>query len=869
MNRKDDLLNQAIEAVRADGPDAEAIADSTERISNRLGIDMRRESAVEQIRSCEDVRRMLDAYRKGTLSEARSLLVKAHLGECGACLRYSREGSKAATVDWSAPAATRRPQAPRNLRPAFGWGLAFSFVLAVCALFVYKAYWQVPPGVRAEVASIDGSAYLITDGRDRKLAAGDTLAEGDRLRTNGGSHAMLRLSDGSTVEVNERTALEVGARGHNMTVALDGGDVIVQAAKRTSGHLYVRTPDCRVAVTGTVFTVNSGIKGSRVSVLEGAVQVSHAGIYSMLKPGDQITTSDNLAPEPLEEQVSWSPDRQKYIGILAQLALLEHKISQIPLPGPRYSSDLLPRMPADTLLYVSIPNLGQFLTQANQIFHDQLNQSEELQQWWAKGHNNTEQLDALVTKIHDISTYLGDEAVIVGLKETNHPGFAVLADVQKSGLADLLKKQAADTGAADNFIVLDEQSLASASGTGNGHTAYALVRPSEVIFSNDVALLKQLNAQLDAGASGFAGSDFGKQIAAAYDRGAGIILAADLHEMMANAPAHMAMHSGKHAAEMANSGIEELRYLIAEHRETNGMPQNRVNLQFSGTRERVASWLAAPGAIGSLDFVSTNATVAVAGLSKDPKAIADDIIAMTAKGAGPSGFDEANSKLGIDVREDLMANLGGDFLFALDGPVLPTPSWKAVIEVNDTNQLEYALEHLVQAMNSQIQGAQEQGSKAHQVAIEPNDANGQRFYAVRDVTAGAVVANYTFSDGYMIIAPTRALLMDALKTHANGTSLGRSAAFRALLPKDENENYSAVAYQNLSPVLNPLLEHFSGESADALRKLAADARPTAICAFGKESGIEVASDSRLFGFDFLTLGALLERNKPGHDIVRQ
>jgi hypothetical protein len=882
MKRNDDLLNQAIEAVRSDGPDGDSVTAAAARISDRLGIEMLAATEVEQIRSCEDVRHLLNAYRQGTLPEARALLVKAHMGDCGACLRYFHEGSKGAVVDWSAPAAARPARAPRNLRPAFGWGLAFSFALAVCALFVYQAYWQVPPGVRAEVASVDGTAYLISNGGDRKLTAGATLGEGDRLRTNGGSRAVLRLSDGSTVEVNERTALEVGARGRNMTVALDGGDVIVQAARRTSGHLYVRTPDCRVAVTGTVFTVNSGIKGSRVAVLQGAVQVTHSGIHSMLQPGDQITTSDNLAPEPLEEQVSWSPDRQKYIGILAELALLEHQISRIPLPGPRYSSDLLSRMPADTLLYVSIPNLGDFLTQANQIFHDQLSQSQELQQWWAKGHNHTADLDALITRIHDISTYLGDEAVVVGLKESSHPGFAVLADVQKSGLADLLKQQAAGqdagpgagagpsadaglgAGAGHNFIVLDEQSLATAGPTGNGHSAYALVRPREVIFSNDVALIKQLNAQLDAGASGFAGSDFGKQIAAAYDRGAGIILAADLHEMMAGAPVGLAMHSGKRGATMANSGIEDMRYLIAEHRETNGMPQNRLNLQFTGTRERVASWLAAPGPIGSLDFVTTNAAIAVAGLSKDPKAIADDIIAMTAKGAGESGFDEANSKLGINIREDLIANLGGDFLVALDGPVLPTPSWKAVIEINNGSQFETTLERLVQAIN-----AQEQGPKAHKVAIEPSDASGQHFYAVRDVTAGAVVANYTFADGYMIIAPTRALLMDALKTHENGTSLGRSAAFRALLPKDENENYSAVAYQNLSPVLSPLLQQFSGESADALRKLAADSRPTVLCAFGQESRIEVASDSRLFGFDFLTLGALVDRNKPAHKLVIQ
>ncbi len=300
---------------------------------------------------------------------------------------------------------------------------------------------------------------------------------------------------------------------------------------------------------------------------------------------------------------------------------------------------------------------------------------------------------------------------------------------------------------------------------------------------------------------------------------------------------------------LQNSGMEEVRYLIAEHRETNGMPQNHLNLQFSGTRERVASWLGAPAPMGSLDFVSPNASIAVAVLSKDPKSIADDIIAMTTNSGGNSGLDEADQKLQISVRDDLMANLGGEFLLSLDGPVLPMPSWKAVIEVNNASQLENTLERLVQTVNNQPQGP-----KSHQAAIDPSDVNGQRFYAIRDVTSGTVVANYTFSGGFMIIAPTRALLIEALQIHASGNSLGRSASFRALLPKDENENYSAVAYQNLSPVLNPLLSIFSGESADAIRKLAADSRPTAICAWGKENRIEAASDSRLFGFDFLTIG---------------
>jgi hypothetical protein len=113
-------------------------------------------------------------------------------------------------------------------------------------------------------------------------------------------------------------------------------------------------------------------------------------------------------------------------------------------------------------------------------------------------------------------------------------------------------------------------------------------------------------------------------------------------------------------------------------------------------------------------------------------------------------------------------------------------------------------------------------------------------------------------------------VIDALKTHASGNSLAGSASFRGLLPRDENENYSAVVYQNLSPVLTPLLSYFSGDAASAMQKLASDARPTVICAWGKDNRIEAASDSRLFGFDFLTLGAILDsRNKPvGQNVLQ-
>ncbi|MGA2171300.1 MAG: FecR domain-containing protein, partial [Terracidiphilus sp.] len=699
MNKEEMLLRTAVQALQADKPEAEQVAASARRVADKLGIDIVSESTVDAIASCADVQRLFGLYRAGTLPPARSLLIEAHLRDCSGCRRQFKGGS-GAVLDWSAP----KPRRVITWHPqTAAWALASIAALLVASLFIYKAYWQVPPGVRAEVQSIDGTAYRISGNGDHQLFPGEMLGEGETLRTSGGGHAVLRLADGSMVEVNERSVVAVGAQGHNMMVVLENGAVIVQAAKRTLGHLYVKTPDCRVAVSGTVFSVNSGLKGSRVAVLEGSVHVLHAGLDTLTTAGNQFTTNDNLSPEPVQEQISWSHNRDKYLVLLAQFAALQKQIEQIPFPQPRYSSDLLDRVPANTTLYISVPNLGDFLSQANQTFDDQLKKSPALQEWWNSGHaNNTADLDAMVAKVHQMSTYFGNEIVIVGTRQAKDSGFAIVADVKQSGLDDLLKQQFPASSSKPGITVLDQNSLSvgNTSSAGN-HNVYAVVREHEAIFSNSSATLAPINAQLNAGSSGFAASSFGQQISAAYGRGAGIILAADIHQMKANQAAKM--HASKQAsAAMAQSGIDKVSYLIAEHREVNGQPENRVDLQFSGARQGVVSWLAAPAPIGSLNFVTPNAAIAVAALSKDPKAITDDLIAMAAaNGSQTNGLTEAEQKLQINFRDDIAANLGGDFLLSLDGPVLPTPSWKAVIEVNDSDRLEQALERMTAAIRQQ------------------------------------------------------------------------------------------------------------------------------------------------------------------------
>jgi hypothetical protein len=177
------LFRSAVQALQSAEPDAAQLTASARRVADRLGMDGVDHIAIDFIESCDDVQRSFTAYRTGALSPARSLLIEAHMSDCGVCRHRYQTGSAGALVDWSAP----RAKSAFVWRPrAFGWTLATASALLVSALFVYKAFWQIPPGVRAQVESIDGAAYRISGAGDRPLAPGDELAEGEQVRTSGG-----------------------------------------------------------------------------------------------------------------------------------------------------------------------------------------------------------------------------------------------------------------------------------------------------------------------------------------------------------------------------------------------------------------------------------------------------------------------------------------------------------------------------------------------------------------------------------------------------------------------------------------------------------------------------------------------------------
>jgi hypothetical protein len=851
-------LEQAVAELRSERPDEQMIQIAGERVWQRLAAETAqiKDASIPQldsIRGCGDVKALLIQYHAGELSPARAMLVRDHLQECPGCRREAERGKAPGTLPWKHALSVPRPQ-------HFKWlALATAALVVAAGTYLFLNQMAVPGGSRAKVESVNGALYLVSQTGERPLQPGQEIYEGERVRTAGGSRAMLRLGDGSLVEVNEHAEFSVAMRRRDTTIHLDRGDIIVEAAKRHTGHLYVAAQDCRVAVTGTVFSVNSGIKGSRVSVIEGEVRVTESGTTKILHPGDQLSTSASVGAVPIQREIAWSENSAKHLAELAELLHLQNKMEEkIQLPGLRYESRLLPLLPASTVLYAGIPNYSDAIREAEQLFQQELQESDVLREWWqqAQAHSKGPGVDGVLDKIHDLGQYLGNEIVFSVGMNGHEASPLIIAQVQKPGLKEFVQQLTANAAAGNHpgLSVLEQQDLARPQAADQG--LLVLVRPDFVVVSHDLSTLRDFNAKLNQGGGGFAATAFGQRLQKAYSGGAGLLFGADLQQIET-------LHSARndqHTLAFQQTGFADLKYLIAERKDVSGQTVNRAELSFNGPRRGLASWLAAPAPMGGLDFISPNAGLVGALVTKSGGAAFDDLTRIAAIANPSFGIDMADAevKTKINFKEDLANTLGGEVVIALDGPVLPTPSWKVIVEVYDPVRLEQTFERLVAAANTQL------GQKV-EAQLEKQSENGLTYYTLHFGGETKVAeVDYTFTDGYLIMGPSRALVMDAVQIHQSGNSLARAQQFHSLLPHDQFANVSALLYQNLAPVLGPIAQQLTPQQLQSFTALAAEAKPSMVCAYGEEDAIRVASNSRLFGLDLntLALSALLKLSHP-------
>ena len=878
----ENILDNVTAGIRNEQVDAAAANEATERVWARLSVeaDARTMQAhhppdhpsaaaapgtpvyasapANTIEGCADFQSLIPPFLGGKLSEARSLLLVDHTHECIPCRRALKQARESRVA---APTAARK-QARKTFNYSLSpvvvrWGIAAVLVIGLGLIALPLIQRYLPFGsFEATVEAADGPVYSVADSQTRVINLGEKLARNQVIRTAKDAHAVVRLGDGTTIEMKDRSEFSIDQTLRGTTIHLDRGSVIVEAAKQKN-HLFVDTGDSLVSVTGTTFSANAGTKGSRVSVIEGEVQLDRSGQRRVLRAGEQATTSASIETIPIKDEVAWSRNAARYAKTLQSLAALQNELNSVAKPGARHSTRLLDMMPESTVLYAALPNLGATIAESHRIMQERIQQNPALREWFQNhGEAKVPAVDQAISVIKEFGEQLGDEiAVSAGMDDQGNPvGPIVLAELKNPvgfhAFFDSEVQKMGGAGKGPRVQWIDDpraaQPLANSSSAGTKDKELYVWINGDVLVASPK--LDQLQSLAKSSTSGFAATPFYARVADVYREGAGLVVAADLEKIIAHTRGLRRIAVGdQHEQALSQLGVFNLKSFVLDQKDTDGKTHTRAVLSFNQADHGITSWLAQPAPMGSLEYISPDANLVAGFVVKNPTALVDDLLGVldTVAPDLKKHLTQLQTEHGLDVRKDFAAPLGGEYAFAIDGPILPTPSWKLIFEVNDPAHLQQTLERVVEEINKQ---AAKEGKNG--LALEHSDFNGRTLYTLRSKDFGMIEVNYTFSKGYMIAGPSRALIEQALQYHDTGTSLNRSAKFTAGLPADGNANFSALIYHNLAPLVQPFANQI-GNSAKSLpeeqqktiKAMAASMQPTLAYAYAFGDRIEFASNT--------------------------
>lgn len=796
-NFNDIQFDELLESMRAEeAPEAEFVA-ARERVWKRLAAESSElpaalPTAAETL--CANFREQFSAYHDRSLSGARKLLMEDHLGRCPACRRAFAQFEGRAPKVVAMPAGASKPRFVSQ--PWAKWAIAASLAL----VGVYAGRDRIdaalaPGGPTATLASANGQIFTLAG---QPLKAGAAISAKEVIRTGPGAHARLQLADGSQVEVNERTQFAVLAAWSGQTISLERGDIIVEAAKQRRGRLRVVTRDSVASVKGTVFAVSAGVSGSLVGVVRGAVEVEQPGAVKLLAPGQHTGSTPNLEAVEIREAVQWSQDREKYFTVLSELKTIEKELAATLSPTSRTSTRLLNQMPAQTLMYAAIPNLGNAIDRAVDLIEQRARNSEALREWWtSRGATDVKEF---LDRFRNITPMLGDEIVFVlaggsSWKES-YPLF--MAEVRDGQGDTLLKSIDAAFSHAGEVKVARE------------------VSNNILLITKDNATLAKARASLGQGAQ----SEFARDLAARYSRGVSWLWASDLSSLSAQTDAETASWLG----------VSRMKNVSIEMRSSGGQDLNEASLAFAGSRSGFASWLAAPAPAGSAEYIPTDALGAFSANTRDPKQVWDELLRTVGKldkGFGKA-MEELTAKTGIQVGDDIIASIGNDFTVALTPPALPVPGWFFAIEVYNPSALNTAIERIA-------------GLSQNKLTVSRETVEGREWFTLNTGTA-LTNLTWTYDRGYLVMATDRAIARKAIDTRNGGFPLVHSAMFRNELPSSGNVHQSAFLWVNTQGALSTL----AGLAPNpALKSLMENRAPALFVIDGETERIHAYSRTRL------------------------
>ena len=751
--------------------------------------------------TCAEFRQDFRAYLANDLGASRRTLVEDHLSRCPSCRASISDMKGERTV-------VRMPVRSSSRRTRWAALAAAAALLLAIPYLGRNAIdtMMAPGGARATVVSAEGGLYRLAAG---SLEAGAAIGERETVRTGPGAHAVLRLADGSTVDVNERTELYVTAAWSGQAIHLQRGDIIVKAAKQRRGRLQVLTRDSIASVKGTVFAVSAGMGGSVVSVVEGSVAVDQPGKEVVLRPGQQSASIPALA-NSVAEAVSWSPDAESYLELLGSLVKIERELASFPVEL-RTQSALLSYLPAGAVVYGTVPNPGITINRTLALAEEQSAQNASFGIWW--NSETGRQLRQLTDRVQSVNPLLGEEIVFcASLPAGAEPVPMVMARVQPGKRAELASALAGLFAEA-----------------GEASPPYS-VSDDLMVVSNSSSNLSWVLARLGQGAA----SPFAAALGERYRRGVGWLIAVD-------APPLVTMASGDDAPPVEFAGMLGMKYLFLEQRAPAGAEENEVTVAFEGARTGMGSWLADAGSGGAAEYISTDALAAGYVSTREPLQLFEEFTAQLTK-AEPDfeqGLATMDEKLGAGFIQNLTAALGTETAVAVAGLSVTGPTWILASLANNPTVIDSSLQKLVEAFNAEL-GPDEQSKR---IVFVQESANGRTWSTIKPGGVPLGIT-WTYDRGYLVAGSDRAVAERAIATRNGGSPLVWSPDFLGQLPSSAGLHPSAFAWLNTKGALGILSTLAPNQ---ALGELMAGRDPILVVFDGTSEQIHAASRTRITG----------------------
>ncbi len=124
----------------------------------------------------------------------------------------------------------------------------------------------------------------------------------------------------------------------------------------------------------------------------------------------------------------------------------------------------------------------------------------------------------------------------------------------------------------------------------------------------------------------------------------------------------------------------------------------------------------------------------------------------------------------------------------------------------------------------------------------PFDEGEITYYPVKIPSGQATIEiNYAYVDGYLIIGSSHETVVESIRLHTSGESMGKSKKFLASVPPDRSANASGMIYQDPVAMAALRLQQVAPDIARYLKQAAGESTPGVMYLYGEDSSIKEAS----------------------------